>query len=113
MTESADQARHEVEIRACCGNLRWALLEAVESLPGGAHVSALRWGPAEIPLDIEVEAGPADRAVQSILDATQRRLGSGASCYAGRGALLIDADRAPPHRRLPAHASHPGRELPR
>ena len=113
MTESADQARREVEIRACCGNLRWALLEAVESLPGGAHVSALRWGPAEIPLDIEVRAGPADRAVQSILDAARQRLGSGASCYAGRGALVIDVGRAPPHRRHPALAGHPGPETSR
>jgi hypothetical protein len=113
MTESADQARQEVEIRACCGNLRWALLEAVESLPGGAHVGALRWGPAEIPLDVEVGAGPADRAVQSILDATRRRLGSGASCYAGRGALLVDAGRAPPHRRRPGDAGDPGPEMSR
>jgi hypothetical protein len=113
MTEPADQARQEVEIRACCGNLRWALLEAVESLPGGAHVGALRWGPAEIPVDVEVGAGPADRAVQSILDAARRRLGSGASCYAGRGALLIDAGRAPPHHDRPARASDPALEISR
>jgi hypothetical protein len=94
MTASAQQARREVAIRACCGNLRWALLEAVESLPAGAHIGALRWGPAEIPVDIEVAPGPADRAVQAILDAARRQLGSGASCYAGRGALLIDAGRA-------------------
>lgn len=113
MTEPAGQARQEVEIRACCGNLRWALLEVVESLPGGAHVGALRWGPAEIPVDVEVGAGPADRAVQSILDAARRRLGSGAFCYAGRGALLIDAAPAPPHRRRPAHASGAGPEISR
>jgi hypothetical protein len=113
MTESADQARQEVEIRACCGNLRWALLEAVESLPGGAHVGALRWGPAEIPVDIEVGAAPADRAVQSILDAARRRLGSGVACYAGRGALLIDAGRAPPHRDRAARASGPAPEISR
>jgi hypothetical protein len=112
MTESADQARQEVEIRACCGNLRWALLDAVESLPGGAHVGALRWGPAEIPVDVEVGAGSADRVVQSILDAARRRLGSGASCYAGRGVLLIDAGRAPPRHRL-AQASDPGPEISR
>jgi hypothetical protein len=94
MTESAHQTGREVEIRACCGNLRFALLAALESLPPGVHVGALRWGPAQIPVHIEVGAGPQDRAVQAILDATQRRLGPGASCYTGRGALVIDADRA-------------------
>ena len=49
MTESAAPAGREVEIRACCGNLRWALLDAVESLPSGVHVGALRWGPARRP----------------------------------------------------------------
>ena len=91
MTESAAPVGREVEIRACCGNLRWALLDVVESLPRGVHVGALRWGPADIPVDIEVGAGPAADAVQLILDAAARRLGPGASCYAGRGALLIDA----------------------
>jgi hypothetical protein len=91
MTESAAPAGREVEIRACCGNLRWALLDAVESLPPGVHVGALRWGPAEIPVDIEVGAGPPAAAVQLLLDAAARRLGPGASCYAGRGALLIDS----------------------
>jgi hypothetical protein len=91
MTESAAPAGREVEIRACCGNLRWALLDAVESLPTGVHVGALRWGPTDIPVDIEVGAGPAADAVQLILDAAARRLGPGASCYAGRGALLIDS----------------------
>ena len=91
MTESAAPAGREVEIRACCGNLRWALIVAVESLPPGVHVGALRWGPADIPVNIEVGAGPAADAVQLILDAAARRLGPGASCYAGRGALLIDS----------------------
>jgi hypothetical protein len=91
MTESAPAVGREVEIRACCGNLRWALLDAVESLPPGVHVGALRWGPADIPVDIEVGAGPVAGAVQLILDAAARRLGPGASCYAGRGALVIDS----------------------
>jgi hypothetical protein len=91
MAESAPAVRREVEIRACCGNLRWALLDIVESLPPGVHVGALRWGPAEIPVDVRAGAGPAADAVQLILDAAARRLGPGASCYAGRGALLIDS----------------------
>ncbi len=90
MTEAALWAGREVEVRACCGRLRWALLDAVGSLPVGTRVAALRWGPAEIPLDVEVGADEA-RAVDAILAATQRQLGAGASCYAGRGALLIGA----------------------
>jgi len=42
-------------------------------------------------VEIEVGAGPAADAVQLILDAAARRLGPGVSCYAGRGALLIDS----------------------
>jgi hypothetical protein len=98
MTEAALWAGREVEVRACCGRLRWALLDAVGSLPVGARVAALRWGPAEIPVDVEVGADEA-RAVDAILAAAQRQLGAGASCYAGRGALLIgagqSADEAP------------------
>jgi hypothetical protein len=90
MTESAPPVVREVEIRACCGSLRWALLDAVESLPPGAHAVALRWGPADIPLDVEVGTSPAADAVQLILNAAAARLGPGTSCYAGRGALVID-----------------------
>jgi hypothetical protein len=98
MTEAALWAGREVEVRACCGRLRWALLDAVGSLPVGARVAALRWGPAEILVDVEVGADEA-RAVDAILAAAQRQLGVGASCYTGRGALLIgagqSADEAP------------------
>lgn len=93
MTEQAVQAGWEVPLRACCGKLRWALLEAIESTPAGAHVGALRWGPAEIPLDVRVGDVSAARAVEVILDAAKRSLGPGASCYAGRGALVIDVGR--------------------
>jgi len=98
MTEAALWAGREVEVRACCGRLRWALLDAVGSLPVGVRVAVLRWGPAEIPVDVEVGADEA-RVVDVILAAAQRHLGVGAACYAGRGALLIDvgqsADAAP------------------
>ena len=93
MTGQAVRARREVPLRACCGKLRWALLEAIESMPADAHVGALRWGPAEIPLDLRVGDVPAPCAVETILDAAERRLGSSASCYAGRGALMIDVGR--------------------
>jgi hypothetical protein len=93
MTEQAVQAGWEVPLRACCGKLRWALLEAIESLPAGAHVGALRWGPAEIPLDLRVGDASAGDAVEAILDAAKRSLGPAASCYTGRGALVIDVGR--------------------
>jgi hypothetical protein len=88
MTEMAPGGR-EVEFRACCGKLRWALLEAVGSLPPGAHVAALRWGPAEIPVHVETGPDQAAGAVEVILDAARQRLGAGASCYSGRGALVV------------------------
>jgi len=93
MTEQAVRARGDVPFRACCGKLRWALLEVIESLPAGAHVGALCWGPAEIPLDLRVDDVSAGDAVEAILDAAERSLGSGASCYTGRGALVIDFGR--------------------
>jgi hypothetical protein len=93
MTERAVQARRDMPFRACCGKLRWALREAIEALPAGAHVGALRWGPAEIPLDLRVGDVPAADAAEAILDAAERSLGPAASCYAGRGALVIDVGR--------------------
>jgi hypothetical protein len=89
MTHLAPREEQEVEFRACCGKLRWALLDAVESLPAGVRVAALRWGPAEIAVDVEVGAGQAEPAVDAILAATRRQLGAGAFCYAGRGALVM------------------------
>jgi len=83
-------AGREVELRACCGRLRWALLDAVESLPAGARVAALRWGPAEIPVHVEVGADEAAGAVDTILAEARRQLGAGAFCYAGRGALVVE-----------------------
>ena len=90
MTEQAVRARRDVPFRACCGKLRWALLEAIDALPAGAHVAALRWGPAEIPLDLRVGDVPAGSAVEVIMGAAKRSLGPGAACYAGSGALVID-----------------------
>jgi hypothetical protein len=93
MTEQAVRARGDVPFRACCGKLRWALLEAIDSLPAGAYVSGLRWGPAEIPLDLRVGAVSAGEAVEAILRAAERSLGPAASCYSGRGALVINVGR--------------------
>ena len=44
-------------------------------------------------MDVEVGADTATHAVDAILAAVQRQLGAGAFCYAGRGALVIDAGR--------------------
>jgi hypothetical protein len=89
MTQAAPRTEREVEFRACCGKLRWALLDAVGSLPAGVRVATLRWGPAEIPVDVEVDAEQAALAVDAILAAAQRQLGAGAFCYSGRGVLVI------------------------
>jgi hypothetical protein len=59
-------------------------------MPSGAHVVALRWGAAEIPLDLRVDGGSPAAAVQAILAAAQRSLGPAAACYAGQGALVIE-----------------------
>lgn len=93
MQQIAATAGREIEFRACCGKLRWALLDAVGSLPAGARVAALRWGPAEIAVDVEVGADQAAHAVDAILAAAQRQLGAGACCYSGRGALIIGSGR--------------------
>ncbi|MGH3237595.1 MAG: hypothetical protein ACRDOH_30920 [Streptosporangiaceae bacterium] len=93
MTQIAPRTEREVEFRACCGKLRWALLDAVGSLPAGVRVAALRWGPAEIPVDVEVGADEAAHAVDAILAAARRQLGAGASCYSGRGVLVIGGGR--------------------
>lgn len=90
MTEKAAWTGREVELRACCGKLRWALLEVIESLPVGVHVGALRWGRAEIPMDIEIRTASATRAVEAVLEAAELWLGTSPSCYTGRGALVID-----------------------
>jgi hypothetical protein len=91
--QQAVQARREVPLRACCGKLRWALLEVIESLPADAHISALRWGPAEIPLDLRAGDVLAGDTAEAILGAAERSLGPAASCYAGRGALVINVGR--------------------
>lgn len=80
---------HEIELRACCGRLRFALLDVIESLPAGARIHAMRWGPTEIPLDVEVGAGAATQVAETILDTAERWLGSSTSCYTGRGVLVI------------------------
>jgi hypothetical protein len=93
MTGQPVRAGWEVPLRACCGKLRWALLEAIESLPAGAHIGALRWGPAQIPLDLRAGEVSSAHAAEVILDAAIRSLGPSASCYAGQGALMIDVGR--------------------
>lgn len=89
MTQLAPGEEREVEFRACCGRLRFALLDALGSLPAGVRVAALRWGPAEIAVDVEAGAGQAEPAVDAILAAARQQLGAGAFCFAGRGALVM------------------------
>jgi hypothetical protein len=78
----------EIELRACCGKLRWALLDAIEPLAPGTTIQALRWGTGEIPLNLDTAtAGPAE-LVDAILATTEQWLGGAASCFSGRGVLL-------------------------
>jgi hypothetical protein len=83
----------EIELRACCGKLRWALLEAIEPLPCGTRINALRWGPALVPLNLETVPAGAPDVVDAILTKTERWLGAKASCYTGRGVLVVSSDR--------------------
>ena len=83
----------EIELRACCGKLRWALLDAIEPLPGGTRIDALRWGPALVPLDLTTTPADAPEVVDTILEKTERWLGAKATCYTGRGVLVISPER--------------------
>ena len=79
----------EIELRACCGKLRWALLDAIEPLPGGTRIDALRWGPALVPLNLTTTPTGAPGMVDTILEKTEQWLGAKATCYTGRGVLVI------------------------
>jgi hypothetical protein len=82
----------EIELSACCGKLRWALLDVIEPLPGGTRIRGLRWGPELVPLNLETDSAPAPDLVQTILDEAKQWLGASTSCYTGRGALVIGSD---------------------
>jgi hypothetical protein len=82
----------EIELSACCGRLRWALLDVIEPLPGGTRISGLRWGPALVPLNLEIDSAAAPELVETILDEAKQWLGSSTSCYTGRGALVIGSE---------------------
>lgn len=84
--------KREIELRACCGKLRWALLEAIEPLPEATTISAIRWGPALIPLNLSNASAPLPDLVDTIMAKTDRWLGGKTHCYTGRGALVIASD---------------------
>jgi hypothetical protein len=69
------------------------LLEAIEPLPGGTTISALRWGPALVPLNLKTAPAEAPELVDVILEKTEQWLGAKASCYTGRGVLVVSSDR--------------------
>lgn len=81
--------QREIDLRACCGKLRWALLEAIEPLPAGTRIRALRWGNGLIPLDIDAGSAATVDLVDTVLEEAERWLGGSPSCYMGRGALVI------------------------
>ncbi|HVW31921.1 MAG TPA: hypothetical protein VHL53_05230 [Acidimicrobiia bacterium] len=82
----------EIELRACCGKLRWALLDAIEPLPDGTKVNALRWGPTLVPLDVETAPDGAPAVVDAIIRRTERWLGAKSTCLSGRGVLVVSAE---------------------
>jgi len=57
----------EIELRACCGKIRWALLDAIEPLPDGTRINALRWGPAIVPWGRGTEPAGAADVVDAII----------------------------------------------
>ena len=83
----------EIEFRACCGKLRWALLDIVDCLTGqGARLRALRWGTGEVPLDLGVDDRSPVESVEEVLAATARFFGTNASCFTGGGTLVVERD---------------------
>jgi hypothetical protein len=78
----------EIELRACCGKLRWALLDAIEPLPPGTTIEAMRWGTGVIPLNLDTATAEPAELVDAILMTTEQWLGGAASCFSGRGVLL-------------------------
>jgi hypothetical protein len=82
--------RREIELRACCGKLRWALLDAIDPLPAGTRIRALKWGNGLVPLDVETGSAAAPELVDAVLDRAERWLGGSTSCYTGRGTLVIE-----------------------
>lgn len=81
----------DMAFRACCGKLRWELLEIVEGLVGqDARLKALRWGTREVPLDISVDARPAEEVVETMLVEAARFLGASSSCFTGGGSLIVE-----------------------
>ena len=74
------------------------LLDGSLVLAVGTDAAVAVVGPASCRADRGGTAAPTDVAthvVDAILAAVQRQLGAGAFCYAGRGALVIDAGGAP------------------
>src|SRR5919198_6499626 len=81
----------EIEFRACCGKLRWALLDILDGLTGqGARLRALRWGTGEVPVDLSVDDRSPDDSVEELLAATARFFGTNASCFTGGGTLVVE-----------------------
>lgn len=79
-----------IPFRACCGKLRWELLDLVDGLAGDdVHLKALRWGTGEVPLDIDLDARRPHEVVDTVLREAARFLGANTSCFMGGGSLVI------------------------
>lgn len=81
----------DVDFRACCGKLRWALLDIVEDLAGqNVRLKALRWGSSEVPLDLDLDSRPSTEVVETVLADAARFLGASSSCFMGGGSLVVE-----------------------
>src|SRR5258705_6394766 len=76
----------EIELRACCGKLRWALLDAIEPLAPGTTIEALRWGTGVIPLNLDTASAEPAELVASILTTTEQWLGGAGPPFSRPGA---------------------------
>lgn len=88
-----DQATgvQRIDFRACCGKLRWSLLDIVEGLAGEhVRVRALWWGRGEVPLDLDLDARPPEEVVETVLSEAARCLGVSTSCFTGGGSLVVE-----------------------
>lgn len=86
-----------MELRACCGGLRWALLDAVEELARRpVRLLKMRCGPGEVALDLDVAGRRPPDVVEDILTATSRHFGASAFCFTGTVTLTYEEGEARP-----------------
>lgn len=92
MSFQGQSGQREIPLRACCGKLRFALLDIVEGLAGQpVRLRALKWGIGEVPLGLDLAGREPQETVEAILAATERFFGTNPSCFTGGGALIVES----------------------